>query len=242
VVGLLRGGARADEVIVYGGHYDHLGIGPAVDGDSIYNGAWDNASGVSVILEVADGFAALPRRPDRSLMFVAIAAEESGLLGAQHFVENPPVPLESIVANLNIDMTHLLGRTGDVEQLGGDRSTLGADLEAVLRPLGMRWIGDPNPEAGSFFRSDHFPFAKAGVPALYFKSGLDVEGRPEGWGAEQLEAWEAAHYHQPSDEYREEYTFEGAEQLAEIAFRLGWRIANAEAPPTWLPTSEFQRK
>ncbi len=242
VMGLLRGTTRSDEVIVYGAHYDHLGIGPAVDGDSIYNGALDNASGVSVILEVAEGFAALDPHPARSVMFVAIAAEESGLLGAQYFVENPPVPLDRIVANLNIDMTPLFGRTTDVEQLGGDRSTLGADLEAVLGPLGMRASGDPNPEAGSFFRSDHFPFAKAGVPALYFKSGQEVEGRPAGWGAERMREFEERSYHQPSDEFSDALDFSGAEQLAEVAFRLGYRVATAGEAPRWLPGSEFQRK
>lgn len=240
VVGLLRG--ETDEAVVYGGHYDHLGIGTPVDGDSIFNGALDNASGIGVILEIADGFRAVGRTPRRSVLFVAIAAEESGLLGAQYFVENPVVPVDRMAANLNIDMTHFFGPTEDIEQLGGDRSTLGADLDAVLGELGMRATGDPRPEAGIFFRSDHFPFAKAGVPALYFKSGTDVVGRPEGWGAERLRDFLANRYHKPADEILPEYDFRTGEQLAEIAFRLGWRIANAERAPEWFPGSEFQRR
>jgi Zn-dependent M28 family amino/carboxypeptidase len=240
VVGLLPG--KTDEVVIFSAHYDHLGVGPAVDGDSIYNGALDNGSGVAVILAAANGFAALKEPPGRGVLFMALAAEESGLLGSAFYAENPLFPLARTAADLNIDMTHFLGPTSDIEQLGGDRSTLGADLDSVLTPLAMRATGDPHPEAGSFFRSDHFPFAKAGIPALYFKSGDAVIGKPAGWGAEQLRAFNDKQYHQPSDEFSDAFDWSTGEQLARIAFRLGYRIANAAEAPKWLPTSEFQRQ
>jgi Zn-dependent M28 family amino/carboxypeptidase len=240
VVGLAPG--TTDEVVIFSAHYDHLGIGPAVNGDSIYNGALDNASGVAVILATANGFATLKERPRRGVLFMALAAEESGLLGSEFYAQNPLFPLARTAADLNIDMTPLVGPTKDIEQLGGDRSTLGAELDALLRPLGMYATGDPRPEAGSFFRSDHFPFAKAGVPALYFKSGDVVVGKPEGWGAQQSKIFDDQHYHQPSDEFHEDFDWSTGQQLARIAFRLGWRIANAPEMPKWLPGSEFQRK
>jgi Zn-dependent M28 family amino/carboxypeptidase len=240
VVGLAPG--TTDEVVIFSAHYDHLGVGPAVNGDSIYNGALDNASGVAVILATANGFATMEERPRRGVLFVALAAEESGLLGSEFYAQNPLFPLARTEADLNIDMTPLVGPTKDIEQLGGDRSTLGADLDAVLAPLGMHATGDPRPEAGSFFRSDHFPFAKVGVPALYFKSGEVVVGKPEGWGAEQSRIFDEQHYHQPSDEFREDLDWSAGQQLARIAFRLGWRIANAPEMPKWLAGSEFQRK
>jgi Zn-dependent M28 family amino/carboxypeptidase len=240
VVGLLPG--RTDEVVIYSGHYDHLGIGAPVDGDSIYNGALDNASGVAVILATASGFAALHETPARGILFMAVAAEESGLLGAQFYAENPLFPLARTAADLNIDMTHFLGPTRDIEQLGGDRSTLGAVLDSVLAPLGMHATGDPRPEAGSFFRSDHFPFAKVGVPALYFKSGDVVIGKPEGWGSQQLVQFNETHYHQPSDEFSDDFDWSTGEQLARIAFRIGYQVANAPEAPKWLPRSEFQRQ
>jgi Zn-dependent M28 family amino/carboxypeptidase len=240
VVGLRPG--KSDEVVIFSAHYDHLGVGQAVNGDSIYNGALDNASGVAVILAAANGFASLDVPPARGILFMAVAAEESGLLGAQFYAENPLFPPAKTAADLNIDMTHFLGPTTDIEQLGGDRSTLGAELDAVLAPLGMHATGDPRPEAGSFFRSDHFPFAKAGIPALYFKSGEIIAGKPAGWGAQQLTTFNDKNYHQPSDEFSDAFNWSTGEQLARIAFRLGYRIANDPKLPNWLPSSEFQRK
>jgi Zn-dependent M28 family amino/carboxypeptidase len=239
VVGLLRG--RSDELITYTAHYDHLGIGAPVDGDSIYSGALDNASGVAVMLEVARAFAALEQPPLRSVLFIATTAEESGLLGAHYYARNPLYPLERTVASFNLDGTNLFGRTRDVTPMGGDRSTLGSDLDAVLQRLGMRTTPDPFPERGYFFRSDHFPFALAGVPALWLRRGIDYMDHPPGHGQRLEEEYVARDYHQPSDRFREDFDLRGAVQAGQIYFLVGLRVAEAPGRPEWHSTSEFQR-
>jgi Zn-dependent M28 family amino/carboxypeptidase len=242
VVGMLPG--ETDEVVVFTAHYDHLGIGRPVDGDSIYSGALDNASGVALMLELARSFARAAEAGDRlrrSLLFVATTAEESGLLGAHHYVRNPVVPLERTVAAFNVDGANIFGRTRDVTPLGHDRSTLGRELDAALATLGMRASPEPFPERGYFFRSDHFPFALAGVPALWLLDGTDYIGRPPGWGRQVQEAYTARHYHQPSDVYREDFDLSGAVQQGQLYYLVARRIANAQGRPEWHATSEFQR-
>jgi Zn-dependent M28 family amino/carboxypeptidase len=240
VVGLLRG--EADEVVTFSAHYDHLGIGLAVNGDSIYNGAYDNASGVALMMEVARAFTLQPERPRRSLLFIATTAEESGLLGSHYYVQNPLFPLERTVANFNIDGANLWGPTHDVTPLGHDRSTLGEDLARVLSHLDMQATDEPFPERGFFFRSDHFPFALAGVPALWLRTGTEFIGRPEGWGEEVMNEYTARHYHQPSDVFREDFDYRGAVQQGQVIFLVAHRVANADTRPEWYPTSEFQRR
>ena len=241
VVGVVRGrDPRAGkEYVALSAHWDHHGIGPAVNGDSIYNGASDNASGVADLLAIAGAAAAGPR-PKRSLLFVFVTAEESGLLGSAYYARNPTVPAAQIVANLNMDGGNLLGRTRDLNVLGDTKSSLGPQLAAMVRPQGMRLSADLHPEAGHFYRSDHFSFAKAGVPAVSIGAGTDVVGKPAGWGAQQNDDYIAHRYHQPSDEYRPDFDLAGAAQLSEIVLRFALQLANAPGAPAWNRDAEFR--
>jgi Zn-dependent M28 family amino/carboxypeptidase len=242
VVGVVRGSdARLrDEYVTYSAHWDHLGIGPKVDGDSIYNGALDNASGVADLLAVARSVAhAAPAR--RSQMFVFVTAEESNLLGSTWFAEHPTVPADRLVANLNLDGGNLLGRTRDLNVLGDDKSSLGPQLAATVAPLGVRLSPQEHPEQGHFYRSDHFAFAKVGVPAVSIGPGTDYVGRPAGWGKAQDEDYTAHRYHQPSDEYRPDFDLTGAVQLSQIVARFGRRLADQPGIPTWNRDAEFHR-
>jgi Zn-dependent M28 family amino/carboxypeptidase len=242
VVGVLRGAdpARRDEYVAFSAHWDHLGIGPVVNGDSIYNGALDNASGVANILAIARAAAQGPR-PGRSLLFVFVTAEESGLLGSEYFALNAPVPVSSLVANLNVDGGNLLGRSRDFRVLGDTKSSLGPLFAQMISPQGLRISPDEHPERGYFYRSDHFSFAKAGVPAVSIAAGIDFEGRPEGWGIAQMEDYTANRYHQPSDEYRPDFDLTGAVQLAELVLDFGLLLGNSEAWPAWNADAEFRR-
>jgi len=241
VVGVVRGrdAKLRDEYVALSAHWDHLGIGPVVRGDSIYNGAADNASGVADMLAVARA-AAAGAKPKRSLLFVFVTAEESGLLGSAHFAEHPTVPLEQIVANLNVDGGNLLGRTRDLNVLGESKSSLGAGLDMYARSKGMRLAPEAHPEQGHFYRSDHFSFAKAGVPAVSISAGDDYVGRPAGWGQRQNEEYTANRYHQPADEYKPNFDLGGAVQLSEIVLDFARVIANGIGRPQWKPDAEFR--
>jgi Zn-dependent M28 family amino/carboxypeptidase len=240
VVGLVRGKDKVldKQYVAYSAHWDHLGIGPVVNGDSIYNGALDNASGVADMLAVARVAASAPRTK-RSQLFVFVTAEESGLLGSAYFAENATVPVSQIVANLNMDGGNLLGRTRDLRVLGDTKSSLGPQLAAMVRADGIRLGAEEHPEAGSFYRSDHFSFAKAGVPSVSIGAGTDVVGRPKGWGVLQADEYTAHHYHQPSDSYRPDFDLNGAAQLATIVYRFGTQLANSATVPTWNKDAEF---
>jgi Zn-dependent M28 family amino/carboxypeptidase len=243
VVGRWRGSdpRLAEEVVVIGGHYDHLGIGAAVNGDSIMNGAVDNASGTATVLAIADAFARSGYRPRRSLLFVAFTAEEKGLLGSEAFAARPPLPLSSIAAMLNLDVTNLYGRTRDIGALGIDQSTLGRQFAAAARAEGLRLSTDSGALLrGSFFRSDHFPLVKAGVPALSWQSGRDFVGRPSLWGVQTEAEFNRLRYHQVGDEILPWYTPDGAMQQARVAVRVAIAAANAAAQPEWSRASEFR--
>jgi Zn-dependent M28 family amino/carboxypeptidase len=190
------------------------------------------------VLAIARAAAAGPR-PKRSLLFVFVTAEESGLLGSDYFARNPPVPATQVIANLNMDGGNLLGRTRDLNVLGDTKSSLGPELAAMIRPDGMRISADQHPEAGHFYRSDHFSFAKAGIPAVSIGAGDDFFGRPAGWGAQQDDDYTAHRYHQPSDSYRPDFDLTGAVQLSEIVLRFGLRLANAAGVPGWNADAEF---
>ncbi|HVD06140.1 MAG TPA: M28 family peptidase [Gemmatimonadaceae bacterium] len=242
VVGVVRGsdpGLR-DEYVALTAHWDHLGIGPAVNGDSIYNGASDNASGVADILAVAH--AAASAKPKRSLLFVFVTAEESGLLGSEYFAMRPTVPASKIAANLNVDGGNLLGRSRDLNVLGEKKSSLGPSLAAMVKPMGMRLSAEEHPERGHFYRSDHFSFAKAGIPAVSIGAGNDYEGRAREWGPAQEEDYTSHRYHQPSDEYGVGFDLAGAVQLSEIVLRFATQLANAPSTPTWAKDAEFGRR
>lgn len=247
VVGILPGSdpKLRDEYVVYSAHWDHLGVGaPNKNGDTIYNGAVDNATGVASVIAIAEAFASLPpaQRPRRSSLFLFPTAEEQGLLGAEWYSKHPVVPLNKTAANVNLDSMNILGPTKDFIPLGAERSSLKAIVEAVARERGLRVSADARPEQGSFFRSDHFPFAKVGVPSISLKEGDDYVGRPKGWGEEQFRAYNTAHYHQPSDELRDTWDFRGMIQETEIAMAIGRRIADTEAMPKFNPGDEFARK
>src|ERR1044072_7891425 len=205
VVGVIEGSdpSLKNEYVVYSAHWDHLGIGaPNKNGDTIYNGALDNATGVAVVLGIAETIARMPpaQRPKRSSLFLFTTAEEQGLLGAEWYAKHPVVPLEKTAANVNLDSMNVLGPTQDFITLGAERSTLKAVVEAVARDMKLRVSVDARPEQGSFYRSDHFPFAKVGVPSISLKEGDDHVGHSKEWGEEQFRAYNNAHYHQPSEE------------------------------------------
>lgn len=247
VAGILSGSDPnlRDEFVVYSAHWDHLGIGaPNKAGDTIYNGALDNATGVAAVIAIAETLSKLPpaQRPRRSSLFLFPTAEEQGLLGAEWYSKHPLVPIEKTAGNVNLDSLNVLGPTNDFIPLGAERSTLKAVVEAVARERGMRVSPDARPEQGSFFRSDHFPFAKVGVPSISLKEGNDYVGRPQGWGEEQFRAYNTAHYHQPSDELRDSWDFRGLIQEAEIAMAIGRRIADMQAMPKFNPDDEFASK
>ena len=234
-------GPHKDEAVLVGGHYDHLGFGPPIAGDSIYNGALDNASGTAGILTLAEAFMRSGIRTDRSVLFVAFGAEESGLLGSSAYVEHPTIPLKRIAAVINIDGLVLLGRTRDIGAMGRDQSSLGRVFDTAAREEGLRVTTDPDVALrGYFFRSDHFPFAKAGIPALSLEGGIDFVGRPAGWGKEQNDLYNEKRYHQPSDELLPEYTADGSLQTLRVVTRVIYAVAQAPTQPTWAAGSEFR--
>ena len=241
VVGIVRGRDPTvrDEFVAFSSHWDHLGIGPAVNGDSIYNGALDNASGVADLLAVARVAQQSPK-PRRSLLFVFVTAEESGLLGSEFFGQNPVVPAQKIIANVNVDGGNILGRVRDLTVLGSNKSSLGPALARMLGTRGMRTSPEEHPERGYFYRSDHFSFAKVGIPSISIGAGTDFIGRPKGWGVEQNEDYTAKRYHQPSDQYRADFDLTGAAQLADIVLRFGTSLANSTTLPSWNPDAEFR--
>jgi len=229
----------ASQAVLLTAHWDHKGIGPVVRGDSIYNGAEDNASGVAALLGAAKALTQLPR-PARSILFVATTAEESGLLGSEAYVQHPLVPLAQTAAVLNLDVTNVRGATRDIGALGMDRSTLGPVFQTAARAESLK-VGSQPDVRGSFFRSDHFPFVRAGVPALSIKPGIDFVGRPQGWGEEQENIYNQQRYHQPSDEFQPTFRYAGLAQEVRVTVRTARAIANDPTMPRWLPTSEFQR-
>jgi Zn-dependent M28 family amino/carboxypeptidase len=228
-----------DQYVAYSAHWDHFGIGPSINGDSIYNGAVDNASGVATVLTIAHA-AAEGVRPRRSQLFIFVTAEESGLLGSQYFAEHPTVPASKILAALNMDVVTLNGRVRDLDVMGDNKSTLGPALAQMLKPEGVRLSPDAHPEQGHFYRSDHFSFAKVGIPSVSIGAGTDFVGRPAGWGLQQSDDYTAHRYHQPSDEYRSNFDLRGAAQLAEIVYRFGFSLANGDTIPTWNADAEFK--
>lgn len=242
VVGRLPGrGPLAEEAVLIGGHYDHLGVRAPVNGDSVYNGALDNASGTAAVLAAAEAFRRSGIHPGRSILFMAFAAEESGLIGSQAFAGNPTLPLKRLAAVLNMDVMNLYGRTRDVSALGVDQSSLGEVFRRAARAEGLRVVVDSGALIrGSFFRSDHFPFARAGVPSLSLESGEDFIGKPAGWGAKQQEEYGEQRYHQPADEMLPWYTMDGAVQQVRVMVRAAVAIGAAPAQPTWKPGSEFK--
>ena len=242
VVGKLPGGARAHEAVVYTAHHDHLGIDREAEArgeDGIYNGAIDNASGVAMLLEIAEAFAALPSPPERSVYFVTVSAEESGLLGSALFAANPPVPLRDVVANVNVDSGNLYGETDDIVGIGAERSEMLGLLREAARAEGMTVTMDPSPNQGLFFRSDQLAFARGGVPAVFINTGERFRGRPAGYAAQVRASYRGSRYHQPGDELTPDLSFGGILQQTRVAFRLGYGIADTDLRPQWRPSEAF---
>jgi Zn-dependent M28 family amino/carboxypeptidase len=229
-----------NEWVIYTAHWDHLGIGAPVNGDKIYNGALDNASGVAQVLEIARAFTAVEPRPKRSVLFLMVGAEEQGLLGSQHYAEQPVYPLAKTLAAINVDGVNQWGKTKDITVIGMGASDLddylrdaAASQQRVLRP-------DPESEKGFYYRSDHFNFAKQGVPALYADTGIDFVGKPAEYSQQKRDEYTNKDYHAPSDEVKPDWDLSGATEDAQLLFLVGYNVANAAKFPEWKPGNEFK--
>ena len=243
VMGVLEGSdpALKDQYVIYTAHWDHLGNVPDVKGDDkIFNGAYDNATGTAGLFELTDAFASLPNPPRRSVLFLAVTAEEQGLLGSKHYAENPIYPLADTVAVINMDGLNVWGRTKDMVVVGLGYSDLDDDLRAIAAEQDREIVPDSEPEKGFFFRSDQYSFAKKGVPALYADPGVNFIDRPEGWGMEQREKYTEENYHKPSDEFDPSWDLTGAAEDLQALFFLGYDVAQRDRVPVWSDGNEFK--
>jgi Zn-dependent M28 family amino/carboxypeptidase len=240
VVALRRGSdpKKRDELVVFTAHWDHLGKDPTRQGDQIFNGALDNASGTAALLELAQAFQLL--EPKRSILFLAVTAEEKGLLGSKYYATHPLYPLAHTLADINMDELNPFGRTLDVVNIGLGFSTLDEVLAKEAALQGRRVEPDAEPEKGFYFRSDHFSFVKQGVPSLYAESGVDYRGRPAGWGREQRDRFTEHDYHKPSDEIRDDWDLTGALEDMALYLRIAWDVSETGVWPEWKPGSEFK--
>ena len=227
-----------DEHVVYVAHIDHFGVGVEVDGDQIYNGAHDNASGTSIVLEIARAFTSLPTAPRRSILFLIVTAEEWGLLGSDYFVNNPTVPQSSLVANFSLDMPFLFHPLLDIVPYGAEHSTMSRSVARAAEHLGIALAEDPIPEQVLFIRSDHFSFIRQGIPALFIKSGFET-GDPALDGSTINAAFRSDLYHTPFDEADQGFDFDAGVQHARVNFLTGYVVAQETARPTWNPGDFF---
>ncbi len=242
VLALLPGSdpRRNDEVVLYTAHYDHLGIQPEQPGDNIYNGAADNATGCAILLELARAFAGAGVRPARSIVFAAVTAEEQGLHGSEYLGKHPPVAAGKITLALNYDDLPPIGDPEEAGAYGAERTSFYPTVQQTARELQLQLRPDPNPNAGSYYRSDHFSLARAGVPAFSLNEGRKFKGHPREWGDQQAAEFNAKHYHQPSDEYDPSMDFSGNARMARFGFVLGWRAAAQGNLIGWDPGDEFE--
>ncbi|MEX1140496.1 MAG: M28 family metallopeptidase [Bacteroidota bacterium] len=240
IVAKLEGSEFPAEAVLYTAHWDHLGKDPSRRDDQIFNGALDNASGTAGMLEIAEAFTKLPAPPKRSIVFLAVTAEEKGLLGAKYYAENPLYPLAKTLANINIDGMNQWGRTRDLVIVGSGNTTLEDILASEATSQGRILKDDPEPEKGYFYRSDHFEFAKMGVPALYTDAGVEFIGKPEGYGEQKREEYVTNDYHKPSDEVKADWDLTGAAEDFRLLFRVGYRVATDLTWPSWKEGTEFK--
>jgi Zn-dependent M28 family amino/carboxypeptidase len=231
-----------NEYVVYSSHWDHLGVGKPVNGDTIYNGALDNASGVATLLEIARAFTRTEPAPKRSILFLMVTAEEQGLLGSQYYAVTPVYPLETTAANINIDGINQWGRTKDITVIGMGASDLDDYLKDAAAEQGRALRPDPEPEKGFYYRSDHFNFAKEGVPALYTDSGVEYIGKPPEYSQLKRDEYTENDYHAPSDVIKPDWDLSGAVEDARLMLAVGYRVANADRFPEWKPGNEFKAK
>ncbi len=236
----IEGSAAPDEIVMYVAHWDHLGRDESLDGDQIFNGAADNATGTAGLLELARAFSQAPEPPRRSVVFLAVTAEEQGLLGSKHYGENPVYPAAQTVAALNMDVLNQWGRTRELTIVGMGQSALDDVAAEVAGQLGRTLAPDPEPEKGFYYRSDHFSFAKVGIPAFYADPGVEYLDKPPGYGLEKREEYTANDYHKVSDEVKPDWDLSGA--LADLTFmyQMGARLAGGDDWPGWSETSEFR--
>ena len=232
----------AREHVIFMAHHDHLGLAAERDatGDNIYNGAIDNASGTASLLTIAKAISALPTRPKRSIMFAVVGAEEQGLLGSKFMAANPPIAAGNMAAVINIDGINFLGKTHDLNLIGNGKSNLDGWVEVVAKLQNRTVVPDYFPDRGYYYRSDQFSLAKVGVPGVYLHSGVNVVGKPDGWGKEQLEIWVEKTYHQPSDEFQENWDLAGAIEDAQLLMQVGLEVANQPGMPQWNAGDEFE--
>jgi len=230
------------EYVIYTAHWDHFGIGPAVNGDKIYHGALDNASGTGALIEIARAYKQLQVPPRRSILFLSVTAEEQSLLGSRYYAEHPLYPLADTAVDINMDVMNALGRTRDIVMIGRGSSTLDEVVDAAAHEQGRTVKPDPEPEKGYFYRSDHFNFVHQGVPAFDPEGGVDYIGRPEGWGLQQKERYTREDYHKPSDNVRADWDLSGAVEDMQLYFLVGYRVANEPKLPAWKPGAEFKAR
>lgn len=242
VIGLLPGSERADEYIIYTAHWDHFGKNPDLEGDQIFNGALDNATGTAALIELAEAFQRLGSPPDRSILFLAVTAEEQGLLGSDYYATHPIYPLTKTVAVINMDSLNIYGRMKDIRIVGYGQSELDDYVKAYAEEVGRIVLPNPTPEKGSFYRSDHFPFAKQGVPALNAGSGVQHLEKGEKWGLAQIENYIREKYHKPSDEFDPNWDLSGLLEDLHMYFKIGWRLSMESTFPNWKEGSEFKSK
>ena len=231
-----------DEYVIYSAHWDHLGVGAPVKGDRIYNGALDNAAGVATVLEIARAFTQIQPQPKRSILFLMVTAEEQGLLGSQYYATNPLYPLSKTLAAINLDGVNQWGRTKDLTVIGMGASDLDDYLKTAAVEQGRTLRPDPEPEKGFYYRSDHFNFAKQGVPALDPDSGIDFVGKSEEYGRQKRAEYNKVDYHSPSDQIKPDWDLSGAAEDAGLFLAVGYRVANADRFPEWKPGNEFKAK
>ncbi len=245
VIGILPGSdpKLKDEAVLYTAHYDHFGIRADEKGDNIYNGAADNATGCGIVLELARAFASLPEnaRPKRSMIFSSVTAEEQGLLGSEYLGKHPPVPAGKIALDLNYDDVPPIGTPEEVEVSGSERTTLYPQVVATAKAFGLTIRPDARPEAGHYYRSDHFSLSRVGIPAFSVNEGMKFVGHPAEWGMEQAKDYTDHRYHEPSDEYDPKWDFAGDAVMGRFGFALGWQAANAAAVQGWQNGDEFEK-
>ena len=241
-IATLPGNEKPDEHVIYSAHWDHLGTDKTRKGDQIYNGAHDNATGTAGLLEVAEAFTKLPKHPSRSMTFLAVTAEEQGLLGSKYYAANPVIAADKTVANINMDSLNLLGKVKDMNVVGIGKSQMDEFLETAAKEQGRTISGDPKPSSGGYYRSDHFAFANMGIPAMYAGGGTVAADEETANYRKRMSLVLRGCYHQPCDRYRDEWDLSGAVQDLQLFYKVGFDISETEQWPTWNTNSEFQRK
>ncbi len=240
VIGVLPGSKRPEEVVIYMAHWDHFGVNPALEGDQIFNGALDNATGTAALIELAEAFSKLKRAPRRSIAFLSVTGEEQGLLGSEYYATHPVFPTSKTVAVINMDALNIYGPMKDITVIGYGLSELDQYIEAAAKEQGRTVNPDPTPEKGSYFRSDHFPFAKQGIPAIYPSGGVDHVQHGREWTLALKEKYTAEHYHKPSDEFDPNWDLSGAVDDLRLLFKAGYRLAMETTFPNWKEGTDYR--